>query len=286
MPDTSDWMTRGAGRAPVDLRTDRPHAARIYDALLGGKTNYGPDRAAAEQVASNIPTAQAAVRVNRSFMHRATRYLAEEAGVRQFLDIGTGIPTSPNLHEVAQAVASESRVVYVDNDPIVLAHSRALHTSEPAGRTAYIDADVSDPAGILASAQLRGTLDLARPVAVSMCLLLHWLPASEDPYAVVRHLLDALVPGSHLVITHLASDIDPTGVSGLESALASSGAGVRARTRDEVAGFFAGMELAEPGLVVPQRWRPERVALDVGDPEAGVADDAVPIWAGVAAKTA
>ncbi|MCA1219778.1 SAM-dependent methyltransferase [Streptomyces sp. 8L] len=279
-------MTRDDRRAPVDLKTDRPHAARIYDALLGGKTNYAPDRAAAGKVAANIPAAQAAVRINRSFMHRATRYLAAEEGVRQFLDIGTGIPTSPNLHEVAQAAAPDSRVVYVDNDPIVLAHSRALHSSDPAGSTAYIEADAGDPEGVLATPHLRETLDFERPIAVSMCLLLHWLPATQDPYAVVRRLLAELVPGSRLVITHLASDIDPTGVSGLESALASSGTAVKARNKDEVARFFDGLVLAEPGLVVPQRWRPEQVAQDIGDPDAGIADDAVPLWAGVAAKTA
>ncbi|MCF3962515.1 SAM-dependent methyltransferase [Streptomyces fuscigenes] len=286
MPETPEWMTRSDHRGPVDLRTDRPHAARIYDALLGGKTNYAPDRAAADQVAANIPTAQVAVRVNRAFMHRATRHLAAEAGLRQFLDIGTGIPTSPNLHEIAQGVASDSRVVYVDNDPIVLAHSRALHSSDPAGSTAYIEADVSDPDGILASPHLRATLDFAEPIAVSMNLLLHWLPATSDPYAVVERLLGSMVPGSALVITHLASDIDSSGVSGLESALAASGAGVKARNKEEVAGFFEGLSLVEPGLVLPQLWRPEPVEVQVGNAGAGVPDDAVPLWAGVALKTA
>ncbi|MBP0457298.1 SAM-dependent methyltransferase [Streptomyces montanisoli] len=284
MPDTPDWMTRGESRAPVDLKTDRPHAARVYDVLLGGKTNYEPDRAMAAQVVANVPTAQPTARANRDFMLRATRYLAAEAGVRQFLDIGTGIPTQPNLHEAAQSVAPDSRVVYVDNDPIVLAHSRALHTSDPAGRTAYIDADASDPDGILASALLRETLDLDRPVALSMCLLLHWLPATADPYAVVRRLVDELVPGSFLVITHLARDLDQDGVGGLESDFESSGSQLQGRTKDEVLGFFDGLSLIEPGLVVPHMWRPEPVAVDIGSADMRVDEHRAPIWAGVAAK--
>ncbi|NDZ77124.1 SAM-dependent methyltransferase [Streptomyces sp. SID10853] len=304
-------------RAPLDLRTDRPHAARVYDVLLGGKTNYAADRAMAEQVLVNLPSARSAALANRSFIHRATRYLAAEAGVRQFLDIGTGIPTSPNLHEVAQGVAPDSRVVYVDNDPIVLAHSRALHIGHPSGRTAYMDADAADPEAILASGVLHETLDLGRPVALSMCLLLHWLPLDSDPYAVVRRLMEELPPGSHLVITHLARDLDQAGAGGLESDFKASGSQLKARTKDEVARFFDGLTLLAPGIVPPHRWRPGRLvavggaagdgdAADEGADapgpgDAGDAADAAdaadtpesresgeeftaPVWAGVAVK--
>ncbi|WP_406137030.1 SAM-dependent methyltransferase [Streptomyces sp. NBC_01089] len=303
--------TQADARAPLDLRTDRPHAARVYDVLLGGKTNYAADRAMAEQVLVNLPSARSAALANRSFIHRATRYLAAEAGVRQFLDIGTGIPTSPNLHEVAQGVAPDSRVVYVDNDPIVLAHSRALHIGHPSGRTAYMEADAADPEAILASGVLRETLDLGRPVALSMCLLLHWLPADSDPYAVVRRLMEELPPGSHLVITHLARDLDQAGSGGLESDFKASGSQLKARTKDEVARFFDGLTLVTPGLVPPHRWRPGRLvavggtaggqgaagdAAGLGDTaeSGGTADTpesrqsaeefTAPVWAGVAVK--
>ncbi|MFE2376749.1 SAM-dependent methyltransferase [Streptomyces sp. NPDC059398] len=257
MGDVPGWITEADGRAPVDLRTDRPHPARVYDVLLGGKTNYAADRAMADQVLVNLPSARPTALANRTFMHRATRYLAAEAGVRQFLDIGTGIPTSPNLHEVAQGVAPDSRVVYVDNDPIVLAHSRALHVGHPSGRTAYLDADAADPEAVLASPALHETLDLGRPVALSMCLLLHWLPADSDPYAVVRRLTRELAPGSHVVITHLARDLDRAGSGALEADFRASGSHLKARTKDEVARFFDGMTLVEPGIVVPDQWRPE-----------------------------
>ncbi|WP_405777886.1 SAM-dependent methyltransferase [Streptomyces sp. NBC_00859] len=277
-------MTQGESRTPVDLKTDQPHAARVYDVLLGGKTNYPSDRAMAENVVENLPAARLTALSNRAFIHRATRYLAAEAGIRQFLDIGTGIPTSPNLHEIAQAEAPDSRVVYVDNDPIVLAHSRALHIGRPEGRTAYIDADAADPDRILAAPALRETLDLGRPVALSLCLLLHWLPATADPYAVVRRLVGELAPGSHLVITHFARDFDKEGTDGLESDFKSSGSQLKARTKDEVTRFFDGLTLIEPGIVVPHQWRPAAVAVDVGSPDSTTDESAVPVWAGVAVK--
>ncbi|MBP0456331.1 SAM-dependent methyltransferase [Streptomyces montanisoli] len=274
---TRDTNSRtGQGYGPIDLKTDRPHAARVYDVLLGGKTNYPADRKQAEKIIANVPTARPIALANRIFMHRATRYLAAEAGVRQFLDIGTGIPTSPNLHEVAQGVAPESRVVYVDNDPIVLAHSRALHTSDPAGATAYIDADVTDPDTVLASPLLRETIDLDRPVGLSMCALLHWLPG--DPYTVVKHLVDALAPGSHVVLTHMAPLDD------VSEGFRGTGSEVHGRTREEFAEFFAGLDLLEPGIVVPQRWRPALV--EVGREDDTLDEALTPFWAGVGVKRA
>jgi S-adenosyl methyltransferase len=263
------------GKQPIDLHTDRPHAARVYDFVLGGKTNYPADREAGRKTLEALPTAGRDARENRAFMRRAVT-TAAGAGVRQFLDIGTGIPTSPNVHEVAQGIAPSSRVVYTDNDPIVLAHSRALHLSTPEGRTTYIQADAGDPDSILTAPGLRETIDLGEPVALSMLLLLHWLPG--DPYAVVRRLVDELAPGSYLIITHLASDIFD-GITGVEKTFNSSGSSLRARTEEEVAGFFDGLELLEPGLVPCNLWRPTTTGVEVGKP-----DFRVPVWSGVAVK--
>ncbi|MGQ4511894.1 SAM-dependent methyltransferase [Streptomyces sp. DW26H14] len=270
-------------RSPVELRTDVAHPARIYDVFLGGKTNYAPDRAMAATVAEKMPTVKIAARVNRAFVLRATRYLAAEAGIRQFLDIGTGIPTSPNLHEVAQSVAPESRIVYVDNDPIVLAHSRALHTSSPAGLTTYLQADLTDPDSILNAPQLSETLDLSRPVALTMGLLLHWIAPKDRPHELVRRLVDALSPGSHLMISVFAREL--AGVSaGLEEDFAREGTALRPATRDEALAYFDGTDLIEPGLVAPHRWRPDDDALGAGAPGAGPEDTVAPIWAGIGVK--
>ncbi|PWI45117.1 SAM-dependent methyltransferase [Streptomyces sp. ICBB 8177] len=277
--DTPEWM-RARPRTAIDLRTDRPHAARVYDVLLGGKTNYPADRAQAAAVAERMPSVRIAARVNRAFVMRSARELAR-AGMRQFLDIGTGIPMEPNLHDTVQRIDPACRVVYVDNDPIVLAHSRALHTSDPRGRTAYIDADASRPETVLGSGEVTATLRLDEPVALFMCLFLHWLPATTDPYEVVGRLLEALAPGSHLVITHLASDITPATVTSVEDTFQGSGSEVHGRDRDQVARFFTGLRLVEPGLVTPQHWRPDDDLAGVGG---APADDAVPVWAGVAVK--
>ncbi|WP_314174032.1 SAM-dependent methyltransferase [Streptomyces winkii] len=283
MDETPAWM-QAEPKAPVDLQTDRPHGARVYDFLLGGKTNYAADREQAQKVLASIPAAAASARENRAFIHRAVRHLTAEHGIRQFLDIGTGIPTSPNLHEVAQAVAPSSRVVYADNDPIVLTHSRALHISSPEGATAYIQADATDPAGILESSELRDTLDLKQPVAITLCLLLHWLPEGYDAHGMVRTLLDAVPGGSALVITHVTKDFDER-AGGIEEDFKDTGSTVRTRTRAEVARFFDGLELVEPGLRAPQKWRPEPVDIEAGD-RAVVRDSDIPIWAGVALKPA
>ncbi|MFD7922622.1 SAM-dependent methyltransferase [Streptomyces sp. NPDC059740] len=272
----TEWMVSAPSR-PVDLRQDQPHAARVYDVLLGGKTNYAADRAQAEKIMANIPQAVASARSNRAFVLRAARFLAD-SGIRQFLDIGTGIPTSPNLHEVAQSITPSSRVVYADNDPIVLAHSRALHDSHPEGRTAYLEADACDVDAILTSPEVRETLDLDEPVALTLCLLLHWLPKNVDPYPLVRRFLAALPAGSYLVLSHLGSDFTEA-TNQVEKDFEEAGSNVRGRTREEVLRFFDGLELVSPGVVVPQMWRPDPI--DVGS-AAGERD--VPIWAGVARK--
>jgi SAM-dependent methyltransferase len=268
------------GRPAVDLRTDIAHAARVYDFVLGGKTNYPADREAAKKIMASLPTVQRDARANRSFLIRAVRHLAGE-GLRQFLDIGTGIPTSPNVHEAVQEIAPECRVVYADKDPIVLAHSRALHTSTPQGRTAYIQADASDPDAILTAPALRETLDLSKPVVLSMVLLLHWLPV--DPYPVVRRLLDELAPGSFLVITYLASDLN-TGVNGLVDTFVQQGTDLKSRPKADVLRFFEGTELVAPGLVPCDQWRPAVSGrIEVGSPANGTGTG-VPVWAGVGVK--
>lgn len=268
----------------------KPSRARIYDAFLGGKDNFEGDRAAAAEVEKVFPTARLAARTNRDFMHRATRFLADQ-GIRQFLDIGTGIPTEPNLHQVAQAVAPESRVVYVDNDPVVLAHARALLAA--GDRTAFIAADATDPQAILRAPQLRETLDLGRPVALSMLALLHFIPDDARPDDILATLLDELAPGSYLVLTHFTADFNAgepgqrTGDRVTAAYTASSGLGIQTRTGVQFAEFFTGLDLVEPGLTTPHRWRPDPVPADVPVLHTRSDDDLdvdVSFYAGVARK--
>ncbi|MCM3887152.1 SAM-dependent methyltransferase [Frankia sp. R82] len=241
----------------VDLSTDRPHSARIYNYLLGGTENFAADREAAAQAMAGFPDLQVAARHNRAFMTRAVRYLAAEAGIRQFLDLGSGIPTSPNVHEVAQAVAPDARVVYCDDDPIVLAHARALLTGTPGGATAYLDADLRDVGAILASAEVRDTLDLTRPVAVSLIAVLHFLPDDQNPHHIVRRLLAALPAGSYLVLTHGTGDFDPPGGELGAQAYRNRGIPLQSRSRDEIARLFTGLDLVDPGIVALHRWHPD-----------------------------
>ena len=194
-----------AGVGPLPFDTSVAHQARIYDYLLGGKDNYAADRAAAEELARTWPGLSFSARANRAFLGRMVRYLAEEAGIRQFLDIGTGIPTAGNTHQVAQEVAPESHVVYVDYDPVVLAHARALLNSHEAGATEYIDSDLRDTRTILE--QAAELLDFTKPVAVTLISILHAIPDGDDPYAIVARLLGAVPPGSYLAISHMGSDL-------------------------------------------------------------------------------
>ena len=251
-----------ATRLPFD--TSVAHQARIYDYLLGGKDNYAADRAATEAVLKVWPDLAFTARANRAFLQRAVRFLAAEAGIRQFLDIGTGIPTAGNTHEVAQEVAPESRVVYVDYDPVVLAHARALLTSTEAGATEYIDADLRDTGTILErAAQL---LDFSKPVAVTMLAILHALPDSDDPYGIVARLMDAVPSGSYLAISHGASDL--LGQETMQSIDDSWSGRVQQqftwRSREQVRRFFAGTDLVEPGVVRVEDWRPEPGTVNEG----------------------
>jgi SAM-dependent methyltransferase len=239
--------------------TNVAHIARVYDYWLGGKDNYAADREAAEQAMAIIPSLPQGTRANRAFLGRTVRYLAEEAGIRQFLDIGTGIPTANNTHEVAQKVAPESRIVYVDNDPVVLAHARALLASSPQGACDYIDSDLRNVGTILPEAAR--TIDFGRPVAVMLVAILHCIPDEDDPHAIVARLLDAVAPGSYLVISHPARDIEADTVqkfaTGLNNLLAEK---ITPRTHDEVSSFFSGLDLVEPGVVPVPEWRPDSEA--------------------------
>ncbi|WP_319459667.1 SAM-dependent methyltransferase [Micromonospora sp. RTP1Z1] len=246
--------------APPSSRIDPtvPHAARRYDYWLGGKDNFAADRESGDAVAAAYPAIRTTVIENRRFMQRATRHLAEQAGIRQFLDIGTGIPTSPNMHEVAQRVASQSRVVYVDNDPIVLAHARALLTSAPDGATAYVDADLRDPERILRDPDLRATLDLTRPVALMLVAILHFLPDGDDPYGVTRRLIEALPSGSYVTISHATTDLVPRHIAAAAApSTTTSMIDMAFRTRDQFASFFDGLELLPPGIIPVTEWRPD-----------------------------
>jgi hypothetical protein len=250
------------GRPPFD--TSMANQARIYDYLLGGKDNYAADRAAVDAVLKVAPELGFTARANRAFLGRVVRYLSAEAGIRQFLDIGTGIPTAGNIHQVAQAIAPESRVVYVDYDPVVLAHARALLTSHQAGATKYIDADLRDTDTILA--QAARLLDFAKPVAVTMLMILHVIPDSDDPYAIVAKVMDALPSGSYLAVSHLGSELlHQEAKQGFEDIVSRTAQQQYiGRSREQIWRFFEGMDLVESGLVRVEEWRPDPGAGEVG----------------------
>jgi len=239
----------------ADLLLDRPHSARVYDVLLGGKTNYWPDRVAADEIVNAAPTTPLAARAQRGFMHRVVTVLAR-TGFDQFLDIGTGIPTEPNLHQVAQFVTPSARVVYVDNDPIVLAHAAALMKSDPRGAVGYVDADARNPGDILAAAELCTLLDLDRPVAISAIGLLHFLD-DDDAHQLVTTLMAAVPSGSALAISQVTPDLD--GYGGMVAAAgqyAAAGMPLNPRTAAEIHRLFLhGLDVQEPGVVGMLRWR-------------------------------
>jgi len=234
------------------------HPARVYNYLLGGKDNFAADREAARQMIAGGAKVLVGVRANRAFLGRAVRFLAEEAGLRQFLDIGTGLPTEGNTHEVAQAIAPRSRIVYVDNDPIVLSHATALLKSAPGGACQYVQADIREPGKILAEAAR--TLDFSQPVAVMILMTLQYVPDADDPHQIVRTLMDAMPPGSYLAISDVARD--PAADANVEASterLNKRLGPVRQtiRSPEEIGRFFDGLELTEPGLVQLPQWRPD-----------------------------
>jgi SAM-dependent methyltransferase len=242
--------------APSRFDPDVPHPARVYNVWIGGKDHFPPDRKAAAEVASCRPQVVAGARANRAFLGRVVRYLAGQRGIRQFLDIGPGLPAPGSTHKVAQAIAPESGVVYVDNDALVLAHARALLTSSREGVCEYLDADLRDTETILT--QAARTLDFTQPAAVILVAVLHFLADPDDPAGVVAALAGALAPGSFVVISHLTADFAPDEVaSGVAAYNALVPAGITARTHREVTALFGGLALVPPGVVPVSEWRPD-----------------------------
>jgi hypothetical protein len=243
---------------PTEIDTSRPHPARMYDYLLGGKDNFAADRETVSIALEAWPAARTASRENRAFLGRAVRYLAEEAGVTQFLDIGSGLPSVGNVHEVAQDVLPSAHVVYVDNDPIVHAHARALLASKPEGKCAYIHADLRDPDYILRHQATTETLDFSRPIGLILCAVLHFMPDEDQPGPVVKKLLDALPSGSYLVASHTTAEYAPESIYGAGKAYERGGLRGALRTADEFADLiFSGLALVPPGVVLVSEWRPE-----------------------------
>jgi O-methyltransferase involved in polyketide biosynthesis len=254
------------------LDTGVPHTARVWNYFLGGTDNFASDRQAGERIAKANPPVLGLARASRAFLARAVRHLTAEAGIRQFLDIGTGLPTFNNTHEVAQRIAPESRIVYVDNDPLVLVHAEALLTSTSPGATHYVEADLRDPETILREAA--SVLDFDQPIAIMLIAILHHIEDTAEARAIVRRLMDAVPPGSHLVIAHAVhSEIMDEGARQWNLVGKPT---LNPRTPEEVASFFDGLEVVEPGVVTTTQWRP-------GEEKLGVTDE-VDQYAGVGRK--
>lgn len=257
------------------INTSQPHTARIWNYWLGGKDNYEVDRAAGDQIRQLHPGIGEYARADRLFLGRAVRHLVDEVGIRQFLDIGTGLPTADNTHEVAQRIAPDARIVYVDNDPLVLAHARALLTSTPEGRTDYLDEDLRNVDAILEHAAK--TLDFSKPVALILLGVVIFIGEDEDPYGLVRQLTDRLPSGSHLVLSHTITSPSMPDVDEAVKFWNEHGTPkLTQRTPEDVTRFFDGLELLEPGVVSCSRWRPE--GTDGAEPEE------VAMFGGVARK--
>jgi hypothetical protein len=272
-------MPDDAERSIPVLRTDVAHPARVYDYLLGGKDNFKADRDAAAHLVEGWPSLPVSMRANRHFMRRVGGYLAGELGFRQFLDIGTGLPTSPNLHEVVQGIAPEARIVYVDNDPIVLSHARALLRSTPGGKTAYVDADLRDPAAILQAPQLRETLDLGKPVALSLIAILMFIPGDNNEMRrILGTLMDALPPGSALALSTATADTAPEEVSEIIATYNANGMHLRVSSKTEVEELFRGLDLVDPGVALIHNWHPDFLT------PRHVSDNQVGMYGGLALK--
>ncbi len=264
------------GQSPLEIDTSKPHPARMYDWYLGGKDNYPVDEAMGRQMLALDARVPVMAKVNRAFMHRATRWLAGH-GVRQFLDIGTGIPTEPNLHQIAQETAPDARVVYCDNDPIVLAHAAALLRGTEEGVTEYLQADVRDPDAIVEGA--KKVLDFDRPVALSLVALLHFISDEDGAHALVGRLLAALPAGSYLMMTHATADFSPEESAAATAKLKAAGVTLALRSRTEFAHFFDSLELVEPGVEVVDKWHPE-----LGEPIPGQEGGVIPGYGALGRK--
>jgi len=269
-------------RPSLDLRTDEPHPARLYDYFLGGKDNFAADREAAAKVLEIFPSIAVGAQANRRYLGRAVRFAAD-LGIRQYLDIGTGIPAAGNTHEVAQSVAADSRVVYVDNDPIVLTHARALLRGRPEGRTAYLDADFRDHEHILSAPETTELIDFTRPVALLVVALLHFIPDDDRPGEILERYKDTLPPGSVLILSHATADLvaDPEESRAVVRTYTGAGVSLTVRSRERVREFFAGWELVEPGIVPVSEWHPDGNLND-----AALTPSQAGAFAGVAVKPA
>lgn len=246
MTENEGWKSK--------FRPDIPSTARIYDYLLGGKDNYPADRAAAAEIAQALPNVRTSFRWNRAFLGRAVRYLVTEQGIGQFIDIGTGLPTAGNVHEVAQEADPAARVVYVDNDPVVLAHGRHLLHGVPG--TTILEHDLRRPEDILSDPELRALIDFGEPVAVLLVAILHFIPDSDEPATVISKLLEPFPSGSHLVISHGTADAVP-GVNDAAAVYQQSTSSAHVRSREHIQRLIDGLDLVEPGIVWLPEWRPD-----------------------------
>ena len=270
-----DWLkgtTRPVKIAQID--TSVPNVARVWNYLVGGRDNFEADRKAAEQLIATSPVMEHVGIASRAFLRRTVRYLAEEAGIRQFLDIGTGIPAAGNTHEIAQAVAPESKIVYVDNDPVVLTHARALLRAAPGGTTSYVDADARDPARILTEAG--ATLDFGEPVGVVLIDLLNFISRDFEVRSILSTLMDGVVSGSYVVVMQPVSDIDRTLLAAERRWNQIAVTPVTLRRREDVDVWFEGLDLVEPGVVLLPEWRPDPNDIQFGMP--------MPLYGGIARK--
>jgi S-adenosyl methyltransferase len=240
-----------------------PNVARIYDCLIGGKDNFAADRQAAAKLLKAVPQAAVAARENRSFLNRAVRYLAGELGIRQFLDIGAGLPTARAVHEIVHGLVPPPVVVYADNDPVVIRHAEAVISGRP--EVAAIETDLRHPRALLEQATKRNLIDLSRPVAILLVAILHFIEDTEDPWAIVNLLKDQMAPGSHLAISHVTADhISPGAAQQAREAYENASAPGVPRTRAEIARFFGGLEMVSPGLVNVCGWRPDEIGPALG----------------------
>ena len=275
-------------RRPEGVDTSVPNIARMYDYYLGGKDNFEADRVAAEKIREALPSMPISMRANRAFMVRVARFLADDRGIRQYLDIGTGLPTEPNLHQVVQQVAPSATVVYVDNDPLVLAHARALLTSSPEGTTSYLDADLRDVDAVLTEA--RRSLDFSQPIAVSLIAVMQHVLDEDEAHTIIARLTEPLAPGSTLALSIPTTDSAPDEASRAIQMYRSQGVPVEARTHAQVLALFAaagGMQVQEPGVVLVHRWRPDAEAATYRMPHGRIepiTDAQVHMWGGVAVK--
>jgi hypothetical protein len=277
MTEHTSWMKWDDDTPPpADLHPEIPHPARMYDYYLGGKDNFPADREAAEKVLALGPLVRTSARANRAFLQRTVRQLAG-LGVRRFIDVGTGIPTAGNTHEIAQQVAPDAQVAYLDNDPIVLVHSRALLAGAAPGSTTVVQADLRDPDAILADPTVRRHLTAGEPVALLLFAVLHFIDEADGPQAIVRKLVDALPSGSFLALSHGTDDFAAPGEGGRGPAIyRNASAQLTLRTKDQVAAFFDGLELLDPGLVTAAQWRPDQPPTE--------SDARIGIWAAVGRK--